>query len=86
MYSRDVMGEKLEKMSLFSVVTKISTHGDTLKNQASTFWIHFSYLKIYADYKYKSQIAKIDDNKGVLVNFQEKSTLKNEFSERKKLI
>ena len=86
MYSRDVMGKKLEKMSLFSVVTKISTHGDTLKNRASTFWTHFSYWKIHADYKYKTQIAKIDDNKGVLVNFLEKSTLKNEFFQRKKLI
>ena len=57
-----------------------------LKTEPALFEYKFPYLKIHADYKYKSQIAKIDDNKGVLVNFQEKSTLKNEFSERKKLI
>ena len=86
MYPRDFMGKKLEKLSIFSVVTEISTNGDILKDRASTFWTHFSDRKIHVDYEYIIEIARIDDNRRVLVDFLEKSTLKNEIFDRKKLI
>ena len=70
MYSRDVMGEKREKMSFFSVVTEMSTHGDTLKHRAWTFVNNFSDTKVHVDSDYIAQIVKHDVNKGHIVDYR----------------
>ena len=69
MYSRDFMSEKREKMSIFSVVTKISTYGGTLKLRDWNYLNHFSDAKYHVDSDYETQMAKNDDNKGHIVDF-----------------
>ena len=69
MYSRDFMSEKREKMSIFSVVTKISTYGGTLKLRDWNNLNHFLDAKDHVDSDYETQMAKNDDNKGHIVDF-----------------
>ena len=69
MYSRDFMSEKREKMSIFSVVTKISTYGGTLKLRDWNNLNHFSDAKYHVDCDYEFQMAKNNDNKGHIVDF-----------------
>ena len=64
------MSEKSEKMSIFSVVTKISTYGGTLKLRDWNYLNHFSDAKYHVDSDYETQMAKNDDNKGHIVDFQ----------------
>ena len=56
-------------MSFFSVVTKISTDGNTLKLRWSTFRKHFLYNSDYKNNEYITQIAIGFDNKGHIVDF-----------------
>ena len=63
------MSEKREKMSIFSVVTKISTYGGTLKLRDWNYLNHFSDAKYHVDSDYQTQMAKNDDNKGHIVDF-----------------
>ena len=86
MYSRDIVGKKREKLSFFSVVTEISTHGDTLKLRRSTFWKQFLDAKDHEDNESSTQIAIGDDNKGHIVNFPKFSTEKNDIFSTKKFI
>ena len=72
------MAKKREKLSIFSVVTNILTHGDTLKHRASTLWKHFLDAQDHRDYKYILQIAIGDVNKGHIVDFRKFSTEKND--------
>mgnify|MGYP003331790319 CR=1 FL=1 len=69
MYSRDVMAKKREKFLFFSVVTKTSTHGDTLKHWASTFLTHYLNVEHHKDDEYVFQIAIAIVNKGHIVDF-----------------
>ena len=71
MHSHEVMGKKHEKRSLFSVVTKISTHGGTLKKQVWNNLSYFSDVKGHEDFDYELQMAKNDVNKGHIVDFRE---------------
>ena len=80
------MGKKREKLSFFSVVTEISTHGDTLKLRRSTFWKQFLDAKDHEDNESSTQIAIGDDNKGHIVNFPKFSTEKNDIFSMKKFI
>ena len=86
MYTRDVMSEKREKVSIFSVVTKISTYGGTLKHRAWTFLNHFLDAKVHVDYDYKAQMAKNDVNKGHIFDFRKISDKKIEIFPTKKFI
>ena len=86
MYTRDVMSEKRQKVSFFSVVTKISTYGDTLKHRAWTFLNDFPDAKDHEDYDYKTQIAKNDVNKGHIFDFRKISDKKIEIFLTKKFI
>ena len=79
MYSRDVMGEKRQKMSFFWVVTKISTRGDTLKLGRSTFLKHHFNGKYHKNYEFITQIAMGRDNKGHIVDFPNFSFEKTTF-------
>ena len=80
------MAKKREIMSIFSVVTNISTHGDTLKHRASTLWKHFLDAKDHKDCEYILQIAIADVNKGHIVDFPKFSTEKNDIFSMKKII
>ena len=86
MYSRDVMVKKCKKMSKFSVVTKISTNGYTLKLTDCPLLLRFYYPHNHENYKYIAQIALADDNKGGFVKFRKKSSQKIAFFDRKKSI
>ena len=66
-------------MSNFSVVTKISTNGYTLKLSDCTFLSRFYYACYHNDYDYITQIALADDNKGVSVKFRKKMSKKWKF-------
>ena len=84
MYSRDFMSEKREKMSIFSVVTKISTYGGTLKLWDWNNLNHFLDAKDHVDFDYETQMAKNDDNKGHIVDFLKISRKKSlNFSTKK---
>ena len=80
------MGKKRQKISFFSVVTEISTHGDTLKLRRSTFWKQFLDAKDNQDDESITQIAIGVDNKGHIVNFPKFSTEKNDIFSTKKFI
>ena len=80
------MAKKREKLSIFSVVTNILTHGDTLKHRASTLWKHFLDAQDQRDFKYILQNAIGDVNKGHIVNFPKFSTEKNDIFSMKKFI
>ena len=80
------MVKKCWKMSNFSVVTKISTNGYTLKLTDCTFLLRFYYACYQKDYEYISQIALADDNKGVSVKFRKKMSKKMEVFRRKKFM
>ena len=80
------MGEKRQKMSFFWVVTKISTHGDTLKHRAWTFLNHFLDAEDHEDYDYDIQIAQNDVNKGHIFDFRKISDKKIEIFLTKKSI
>ena len=86
MYTRDVMGEKRKKVSFFSVVTEISTYGDTLKHRVWTFLSHYLDSKHHVDLDYKTQIAKNDVNKGHISDFQKISNKKIEIFLTKKFV
>ena len=58
------------KNVIFSVVTKISTYGDTLKHQDWSILNHFSDTKHHVNSDYETQIDKNDDNKGHIVDFR----------------
>ena len=80
------MGKKREKLSFFSVVTEISTHGDTLKLRRSTFWKQFLDAKDHEDNESSTQIAIGDDNKGHIVDFSKFLTKINGIFYTKKTI
>ena len=73
------MAKKPEIMSVFSVVTNISTHSDTLKHRTSTLLKHFLNAEDYKDCKYILQIAIADVNKGHIIDFRKFSTKKTTF-------
>ena len=66
-------------MSNFSVVTKISTNGCTLKLTDCPLLLRFYCLDNHENYKFIAQIAVADDNKGVFDKFRKKSSLKIAF-------
>ena len=70
MYSRDVIIKKCQKISNFSVVTKISTNGGTLKNRVWNNLNHFSDVKDHEAFDYGTQMTKNDVNKGHIVDFR----------------
>ena len=80
------MVKKREKVSIFSVVTNISTHGDILKHRASTLVKHFLDAWDHKDYKCILEIAIEDVNKGHIVDFPKFSTGKNNIFLTKKYI
>ena len=80
------MAKKREIMSIFSVVTNISTHGDTLKHRASTLLKHFLDAEDHKNCEYILQIAIADVNKGHIVDFPKFSTEKNDIFSTKKFI
>ena len=86
MYSRDVIIKKCRKMSNFSVVTKISTNGYTLKLTDCPLFLRFYCPDNHENYKFIAQIAVADDNKGVFDKFRKKSSQKIAFFDRKKSI
>ena len=80
------MAKKREKLSIFSVVTNILTHSDTLKHRASTLSKRFLDALDQRDHKCILQIAIGDVNKGHIVNFPKFSTEKNDIFSMKKII
>ena len=79
MYSRDVIIKKCRKMSNFSVVTKISTNGYTLKLTDCPLFSRFYCPDNYENYKFIAQIAVADDNKGVFDKFRKNQVKKSRF-------
>ena len=77
MYSRDVMGKKREKVSIFSVVTKISTNGGTLKNRVWNNLNYFLDVKDHENFDSGTQMTKNDVNKGHIVDFHKISSQKS---------
>ena len=77
MYSRDVIGKKPEKLSIFSVVIKISTNGGTLKIRVWNNLNYFLDVKDHDNFDYETQMAKNDVNKGHIVNFRKISSKKS---------
>ena len=57
------MSEKREIISIFSVVTEISTYGGTLKLRDWNNLNHFPDVNDHVDSDYETQMAKNDDNK-----------------------
>ena len=86
MYSGDVIGKKPEKVSVFSVVIKISTNGGTLKNRVWNNLSYFLDVEDHENFDSGTQMTKNDVNKGHIVDFRKILSKKSLVFSTKKFI